>query len=129
MQYTDLIGVPFKDGGRNKNGLDCWGLVKILLERQCYKYIQDYYISAFNIKDIHDELETNRHTWRKIEKPEVGCVVLLANGCTAAANHVGIVVDDSRFIHAYARTGVCVSALKRWQAHIRGYYLPPEVRT
>ena len=32
--YDDLIGVPFVDGGRDKNGLDCWGLVKEAFRRQ-----------------------------------------------------------------------------------------------
>lgn len=128
MEYKDLIGIPFKDGGRDLNGLDCWGMVRILLLRQGYKNIDDYDISAFNIRDINNELELNRHTWRKIDLPQAGCVVLLANGCSAMANHVGIMVDGQRFIHAYAMTGVCISKIARWRAHILGFYLPPEVK-
>ena len=127
MEYLDLIGVPFQDGGRDKNGLDCWGLVMLLLKRQGYDGICDYDISASCLSDIHDAMERQRRTWRKLEAPVPGCVILLANGCTARANHVGIVVDESHFIHSYAKTGVCLSTLRRWQAHILGYYLPPEV--
>lgn len=127
IEYQDLIGIPFKDGGRDTNGLDCWGLVKILLERQGYCHIPDYCISAFELDAIQNELEQKRHVWRKLESPVPGCVVLLANGCTPSANHVGMVVDERRFIHSYVKTGVCLSLLARWKSHIIGYYLPPEV--
>lgn len=127
IEYQDLIGIPFKDGGRDTHGMDCWGVVKTLLERQGYRHIPDYCISAFETIAIQNELEQKRHIWRKLAFPVPGCVILLANGCTPLANHVGIVVDKRRFIHSYIRAGVCLSLLSRWKSHIIGYYLPPEV--
>ncbi len=126
MYYEDLIGIPFKDGGRGKDGIDCWGLVMLLLKRQGYRNIRNYDISAFSMREINDEIEKERNSWRKISNPRYGCVVLIANGCTSDANHVGIVVDNNKFIHCYAYSGVCLSSLKRWRGHILGYYLPPE---
>ena len=127
MEYQDLIGIPFKDGGRDLDGLDCWGLAKIMLERQGYDDVPNYAISAYDIPSISNTIQSESHdAWRRINKPESGCVVLLANGCTPKANHVGIVIDDDRFIHSYCRTGVCISRLSRWRSHILGYYLPPE---
>ena len=43
--YEDLIGVPFMDGGRDKNGMDCWGLVREYFKRQGI-VVKDYGISA-----------------------------------------------------------------------------------
>ena len=37
MNYTDLIGVPFVNRGRDKNtGFDCYGLVKEVFRRYGY---------------------------------------------------------------------------------------------
>ena len=43
--YEDLIGVPFVDGGRDTNGMDCWGLVRECFKRQGI-VVKDYGISA-----------------------------------------------------------------------------------
>jgi cell wall-associated NlpC family hydrolase len=126
MKYDDLIGIPFVDGGRDKNGYDCFGLVLELLERQGYD-IQDYDISAFDLISINGELTKQQEKWTKLDNPITGCVILLANGCTADANHIGIVIDDYNFIHSYAYSGVCISKIKRWKSHILGYYLPPKI--
>lgn len=126
MKYDDLIGIPFADGGRDKNGYDCWGLVAELLNRQEYD-IQDYNISAFDLKSVNEKLTEQKEQWIKLEKPEIGCVILIANGCTADANHVGIVIDGYNFIHSYAYSGVCISKIKSWKSHILGYYLPPKI--
>lgn len=125
FEYSDLIGVPFVDGGRDASGLDCWGLAKECFFRQGI-IVQDYDISAMATIAIDHELKANENVWRKIEEPVVGCLVLINASCNGFANHVGIYVGDHKFLHAYAHTGVCLSTIKRWQSHIKGYYLPPK---
>lgn len=126
FEYTDLIGVPFVDGGRDKNGMDCWGLAKECFRRQGIM-VQDYDISAMATARIDSELYANKNVWREIQQPVIGCLVLINISCQGFANHVGIYAGENKFIHAYANTGVCLSTIKRWKSHIKGYYLPPEV--
>ena len=125
FKYDDLIGSPFKDGGRTAEGLDCWGLAKECFKRQGIA-VQDYDISAMATVRIDQELRSNQTTWQEIDSPVIGCLVLINISCQGFANHVGIYVGNGRFIHAYANTGVCLSTIRRWRSHIKGYYLPPK---
>ena len=124
FEYKDLIGIPFVDGGRDYHGLDCYGLVMLIYARMGI-LLNEYNIAANDLVNVNKELVNHQNIWNKIENPEIGCVVLLSNGCSRSANHVGIYVGEDKFIHAYAYTGVCLSSLRRWKAHIIGYYLPP----
>lgn len=126
FEYENLIGIPFVDGGRDKEGMDCWGLAKECFRRQGIS-VKDYDISAMETVAIDHELKANENNWSKIDAPVIGCLVLINISCQGWANHVGIYVGDNKFLHAYANTGVCLSPIKRWRSHIKGYYLPPGV--
>ena len=125
MEYDDLIGVPFVDGGRTKDGLDCWGLAMILLERQGYP-VPDYPIQATAVQEIADALKDGSECggYERLNAPECGCIVLLRLSMDVWANHVGICIGHGRFIHAYSKTGVCIDRLSRWRSRIVGYYRP-----
>lgn len=128
MIYDDLIGIPFVDGGRTKDGLDCWGLAMILLRRQGY-LVEDYPIGATDVEKIAAALkdESKRGEYRKLDGPEPGCIVLLRLSMDVWANHVGIYLGGEKFIHAYVKTGVVIDRLRHWQSRIVGYYLPGDV--
>ena len=122
--YDDLIGVPFVDGGRDaKSGLDCWGLVKESFRRQGCE-VPDYHISAIEAADIAGEMKQQEDDWIHLDKPRVGCLVLLRLTPGLWANHVGICIGNGRFLHAYLPTGVCIDRLRRWQSRVVGYYTP-----
>ena len=121
--YEDLIGVPFMDGGRDTNGMDCWGLVRECFKRQGIA-VKDYGISAAEELKISEQMKKERPYWQKLDEPRDGCLVLIRTEPKLWANHVGIYIGNGRFIHAYLMAGVCVSTIKRWKSHIVGYYYP-----
>ncbi len=121
--YADLIGVPFMDGGRDKDGMDCWGLVRECFRRQGIA-VRDYSISAMEEVKISEQMEKERPLWEKLHEPRDGCLVLMRTDSSLWANHAGIYIGDGKFIHAYPSAGVCISAIKRWKSHIVGYYYP-----
>ena len=123
MEYDDLIGVPFKDGGRDTGGLDCWGLV-----RECYKRrgmaVKDYAVSAMQMARIETTMKHEEYEWEKLPSPKEGCLVVIRLPGTPWANHAGVYIGDGKFIHAYAPSGVVVDRIKRWQSRIVGFYEP-----
>ncbi len=123
FRYDDLVGVPYADGGRDRSGYDCWGLARELFHRQGYE------LPLYPI-DPHDTEQIDRMTrktfagWEKLEKPEAGCLVLLRLSMGGWANHVGICIENRRFIHAYSGAGVCIDRLSHWRSRIAGFYMP-----
>lgn len=122
---TDLIGAPFQDGGRDKNGYDCWGLASEVFRRYGIS-LPDYRISAFNREAIFGQYEAVKNNYIEVsgELP-VPCLVFLRFNSTVG-NHVGVFVGNGKFIHARQKTGVCIERLDHpaYRHCIIGYYVP-----
>jgi len=123
MKYEDLIGVPFIDGGRDKSGMDCWGLAREMYRRQGID-IPDYHVSAVSAVSVASQMGVDVAYWQKLAQPALGCLVLIRLSPDVWANHVGIYIGDGKFIHAYSATGVSIGRLRRWRSRIVGFYVP-----
>ena len=123
LDYEDLVGLPFEDGGRGPDTYDCWGLVREMFRRQG-KTVDDYNITAMDAHTIAAQMRQDENRWIRIDEPKEGCMVVfrLTPGCWA--NHVGICVGEGKFVHAYLTTGVCVDRLRKWRSRIIGFYEP-----
>lgn len=126
FKYDDLVGVPFKDGGRDNHGYDCWGLAMELFRRQGIE-LKEYQCSSEATKEIAEYMAQGRSTWTKLPVPGIGCLVVIRMLDTGWANHCGIYVGNGKFIHAYSeQTGVVIDRIKRWGPRVVGYYWPTE---
>lgn len=106
--YDDLLSVPFKKGGRTKDGMDCYG-VCIEMCRRCGKTLPDIAtygrIYSSNIPE-KDELFSSYI--RETPKPEPHCLVEYLNA--GGEIHVGFLLDRGTYIHA-TEGGVRVTPL------------------
>ena len=124
MEYEDLVGTPFVDGGRSKDiGLDCWGLAREMFRRQGID-VPDYHISAMRTAEIAQEMTAEEMDWESLREPQEGCLVLLRLDPNVWANHVGIYLGEGKFIHAYSATGTSIGRLARWRSRVVGFYRP-----
>lgn len=121
------IGLPFQDHGRDRRGIDCWGLVRLVLAEQF----------GFALPSLSAEY---RHTGdasaigpliaREIPKfdavaegrERLGDIIVLR--LRGAPLHVGLVLGDGQMLHA--EDGIDSSITRyhgpRWQDRIFGFY-------
>ena len=125
LNFDDLIGIPFVDGGRGPKGYDCWGCAQEVFKRYGTS-LPDYPVSAMDAKLIADKIteEQQKEFWKEIKEPMAPCLVVFKLSCNSWANHVGVYIGDGQFIHAYIHSGIVIDQLKKWKNYIVGYYLP-----
>jgi cell wall-associated NlpC family hydrolase len=117
----DLIGCKYKPHGRTiEEGLDCYGVALIVLEREGIHLPDVFYSDT--------ERETSREVMRileqgipheKLDKPEKNCVIEL--NVLGEPSHIGVYLGDGEFIHS-TKYGVAVEPLRRWEKRVKGYY-------
>jgi len=123
---NNYIGINFVEHGRDKNGCDCWGLIKMVLKEQ------------FRIDDLIDFSEKYDHTrerekisklckeealnWEPVKKPKAGDVILLR--VSGMPTHVGVVVNPPWMLHCEYGKGTVIECYERlgWKNRIEGFY-------
>jgi len=104
--FQDWRGVPYRYGGRDRNGIDCSSFV-----RQTMSAV--------------DSLKLPRTTAQQVQRGETiprsnlapGDLVFFRTG--RSSRHVGIYVGSGRFMHASSSKGVTISRLDNiyWRQH------------
>lgn len=98
----DLIGIPFVNKGRDRNGMDCWGLTMAVMLK-FGKEVPEIDVSCFDTIAIHAIYEgvKARWTWRKVEIPEPGDLVIMSIDLQHpdSVHHVGVYIGNGRVIH------------------------------
>ena len=125
-KFLDLVGVPFRDGGRDLSGLDCWGLTREIYSRFGYDFPL-YEISCYDTMNVNQEMERNRAFWKQHFPPKipVPCVITFKIS-SPVINHVGVFIGEGRFIHTRELTGTVIEKLDSpvWRHRIEGFYTP-----
>ena len=110
VESSNWLGVPYRNGGTTKQGVDCSGLTSNI-----YKKVYR--------KDLERNSEDQRKKdCRKVKKGKLreGDLVFFHNGRKKKkATHVGIYLKDQKFIHASTSHGVIISTLEEdyWKQH------------
>lgn len=128
MKDKDIIkkylGIPFKHQGRKiEEGLDCWGLIKaIYADCGVDLFDLDSYEINWPKNGKNHFMEHYSQQWERVDRPQLMDVVLFW-ASPVVVNHAGLILNESRFIHA-ARPGVIISRLGEFQIFkkIEGYY-------
>ncbi len=99
-EINDWIGTPYKYGGTNKSGVDCSGLVNAI-------FLEVYDIKLPRTsKSIYTACE---HIKMK-DLQEGDLVFFDYNG--KGVSHVGIYLNNNKYVHASASQGVVISDLE-----------------
>ena len=106
MNWTDsYIEIPFKPDGRDREGLDCYGLVCLVYRERLGIILPDYAgiftdQSFATLKKVARTMAEGREKWQKVDDPKPYDMVMLRTG--EYQWHVGIVIDRSRMLHVMA---------------------------
>ena len=125
IDFEKVIQIPFEERGRGWNGVDCWGLVRLVaseyFDLDYPEYAEDYQ-NISDVKELSRLLRQHQVDFREVSFPEPGDIVLLR--ISGAASHVGIFIGGGKFIHAEINIGVNVGELSSpiWAKRILGYY-------
>ena len=128
IKYDDVLRAPFVDGGRTPaDGFDCFGLIRFLLERDGRPVADTFYETALDAGNVAALIEHERRIRAKrATADDVGAVVLMRYDKTFV-NHLGLIVEPRRFVHALKPYGVIVCSTDRppWKSRIAGFVFWP----
>jgi lipoprotein Spr/probable lipoprotein NlpC len=97
--YQQWKGARYRLGGLSKSGVDCSGFVYLT------------YLQRFNLELPRTTINQIR-AGRKIPKGKLQTGDLVFFKTKPRVRHVGIYLDDNKFMHASSSRGVMISSLK-----------------
>ena len=124
MWANNYIGIPFKYKGRTTDGIDCWGLVRLIYSNE-YNITLPSFSSDYSENDydrISELIVQYKEGWEPIEKPVEGSLVLFR--IMGAETHVGIAVSDTHFVHAREGYDSAIESFSSpsWSKRVVGHF-------
>jgi hypothetical protein len=125
MWYNNYVGIPYQNKGRDRSGVDCWGLVRLVYKQEygvdLPSFAESYENSIGEL--IEEAVNENKESWYLTDKPETGDIILF--NILGHDSHLGIYVGNNYFLHA--AEGAKHSVIEKltsvsWSRRIRGYY-------
>lgn len=124
MWSNNYIGIPFKYKGRDENGIDCWGLVRLI-----YKNEYNISLPSFgeeyaenDISRIQELISQYKEGWESIDTPTEGTAVLFR--ILGAESHIGVAISNTHFIHARDGYDSAIESFNSpyWKRRIVGHF-------
>ncbi|WP_418186723.1 NlpC/P60 family protein [Aliarcobacter lanthieri] len=128
MELKDFIGIPYQDGGRDLQGCDCYGLVKLYYKEMLNIDIPESRIIATQPKRIFlNYLNELNENWNKIEKPIKHSVVAFMYNPNhpKIVTHFGVMIDDKTVLHCLNKINSHISKIDdiRVQPFIKAFHI------
>jgi len=118
-----FLGLRYVHGGRNLNGVDCWGLV-VLVYRELGVEVEDVngYEERWSVKGEERYFDEYKGRWRKVGRDEAQFpdVVLFRNK-KGIVYHAGVYLGGGKFLHC-PKVGVVIGRLQDWEDKLDGFY-------
>lgn len=124
MRFDDLIGIPFKNDGRDlKKGIDCWGLAMEIYRRNG-RNLPEYWEMKGDMEEIGQAIQKALPFFVRVYQSHlpIPCLVMFKFN-QKYVNHIGIYIGNGKFIHARNRIGVCIEKLDHpyWSQRFEGF--------
>jgi cell wall-associated NlpC family hydrolase len=123
----NYIGIPFRSNGRDREGCDCYGLVRLVLAEEfgvLLPALSDDYADALNVAETARLFRENMPVLLadRREEPEAGFLAIIRE--RGRPCHLGVCAGDGYILHTTARTGSVAQRASHpdLQGRIEGYY-------
>ncbi len=108
------VGLPFVSGGRDQTGVDCYGLVRLVLATEYgikLPLLLGDYTNALDVAEAKKMFSKNIPVLlcEKIDKPEEKAVALIR--MCGRLCHVGLYAGEGFIIHSRHKTGVVLERI------------------
>ena len=120
--WTKYLGIPFKHGGSDFSGVDCGGLVLLVMrEEKGVNIMHEAQNMPFTAKNKHCAISYHiGQYFEQVNEPkEMDVFILLRRG---AWNHAGLLLPDNKFIHACEGDQVRVEQRQFSKTELQGFY-------
>lgn len=117
-----VIGLPFVEGGRDlATGLDCWGLVVWMYSNALQLELPQFRGQRTAAEASSQAVQAHRHEWVQVDRPALMDLVLFR--VKGLPCHMGVVLDQRRFVHAEESAGVVIEHLSSimWSRRLVGF--------
>jgi cell wall-associated NlpC family hydrolase len=112
------VGIPYEFGGRNMDGVDCYGLVKLIYFDQYDIILPDWHLDESELITRANLISSQltEGAWEPLEEPVDGCFVICS--ATTAAYHLGLYYGGG-VIHAHRGINSVYQPLSRFKAEYK----------
>jgi len=121
------IGLPFMDRGRDRSGLDCWGLVRLVMGEQFAIALPSYlyeYERTTQVAKIGDLVTREAKKWVEVASGSERCGDVAVLRVRGLPMHVGFVIGDQQMLHIEIGINSVIEkyAGARWKDRVHGFY-------
>lgn len=123
------VGLPWADLGRDHEGVDCWGLIRLAYAEQLGIGLPSY-TTAYTSVEEHGELSAHIHgvtrngIWTAIDTTSALPFDVLVFRRGRLDTHVGLVVEPGLMLHVASREQSKIETYSqgRWHHRLSGLY-------
>ena len=123
---NEYVGLPFRLGGRTRDGIDCYGLLRLVYSEQLGIELPAYageYVDGTERTElaaiVSGGLESD---WEPVERPFTGDAVVTR--VIGQPTHVGVYIEPDRMLHIRREAGSCIERLgsSAWSRRVEGFF-------
>lgn len=121
------IGMPFADKGRERSGLDCWGLVRLVMQEQFGIALPSHtgeYQRATELDKIPALIDRESRKWFPVPAGSEVLADVIVLRYRGAPMHVGMVLGDGQMLHIEQNVNSLIEKYtgSRWATKVSGFY-------
>lgn len=108
------IGLPFIDGGRGPEAVDCWGLCKLVYAQEVKIALPTHgEISAGELLRVARAISAGQSgsTWIEVEAPQEFDIAVMRAGGKWTPSHVGVMADTTTVLHVEKDSATCLEPI------------------